>query len=164
MTKLIMYKTSFITLILSLFGSAINAFVFNNIQPRHRRFVVHTTQVHTCVFTNSPDSALKGLAEQNLAAEGSRREALERMGSFLKGMVALSPSVAALPSIASALDIDAFVEGELAADKKACNPKYDPKCAPELTKDEALCQYGQSGGRDRAEACKRVREAKAAKK
>jgi hypothetical protein len=107
--------------------------------------------------------------------------------------------------MAGALDMDAFVAGELAADKvrsmrkvvcdvdnarvrsprsiprqpfetrlaaplyptnasfplqKACNPKYDPKCVPELTKDEALCQYGQSGGKDRSEACRRVKEAK----
>jgi hypothetical protein len=51
----------------------------------------------------------------------------------------------------------------LSSSQKACNPKYDPKCTPELTKDEALCQYGQSGGKDRSEACKRAREARAAK-
>lgn len=146
----IMMKISLITLILSLCGNVINAFVFQNLHPVHR--------LKPCFLTNSPESGVEGVGE------GSRREVLERMGSFVAGMVVLSPSVAVLPSMASALDMDAFVAGELAADKKACNPKFDPKCAPELTKDEALCQYGQSGGKDRAEACKRVREAKAAKK
>jgi len=46
----------------------------------------------------------------------------------------------------------------LEADKKNCNPKLDPKCAPKLSADEAMCQYGQSG-EARGEACKRVKAA-----
>jgi hypothetical protein len=47
----------------------------------------------------------------------------------------------------------------LAADTKNCDPKRDPKCNPALNKDEALCQYGQSGSKARAEACQRVKAA-----
>lgn len=59
---------------------------------------------------------------------------------------------------ANALDMDAFVNSQLDADTKNCDPKKDPKCIPELSKDEALCKYGQSG-EARGEACKRVKAA-----
>jgi hypothetical protein len=54
--------------------------------------------------------------------------------------------------------MDAFVNSELENDQKNCNPKVDPKCAPQLTPDEAMCKYGQSGDA-RGEACKRYRAA-----
>jgi hypothetical protein len=40
-----------------------------------------------------------------------------------------------------ALDIDSFVQKEL--DANSCNEKTDKKCMPKLTKDEALCRFGQ---------------------
>jgi hypothetical protein len=61
-------------------------------------------------------------------------------------------------SSANALDMDAFANSQLEADEKNCNPKVDPKCAPPMTKDEALCKYGQSG-EARGDACKRVKQA-----
>jgi len=61
-------------------------------------------------------------------------------------------------SAANALDMDAFANSQLEADEKNCNPKVDPKCAPPMTKDEALCKYGQSG-EARGDACKRVKQA-----
>lgn len=59
---------------------------------------------------------------------------------------------------ANALDMDAFVNSQLESDTKNCDPKKDPKCKPELSKDEALCKYGQSGTA-RGEACQRVKAA-----
>jgi len=59
---------------------------------------------------------------------------------------------------ANALDMDAFVNSQLESDTKNCDPKKDPKCIPELSKDEALCKYGQSGTA-RGEACARVKAA-----
>lgn len=56
---------------------------------------------------------------------------------------------------AQALDMDAFMNSELASDSAKCDPK-DPKCIPKLSQDEALCKYGQIG-EARAEACKRVK-------
>lgn len=47
---------------------------------------------------------------------------------------------------------------QLEADTTNCDPKKDPKCKPQLSQDQALCQYGQSGAA-RAEACKRVKAA-----
>jgi hypothetical protein len=61
------------------------------------------------------------------------------------------------PINANALDMDAFANRELENDKKNCDPKRDPKCAPAMTADEAMCKYGQSGEK-RGEACKRVKE------
>ena len=58
----------------------------------------------------------------------------------------------------NALDMDAFVNSQLEADTKNCDPKRDPKCKPTLSEDEALCKYGQSG-EARGEACKRVKAA-----
>ena len=59
-------------------------------------------------------------------------------------------------SNANALDMDAFMNAELANDLKNCDPKRDPKCVPKLSDDEALCKYGQSG-KARGEACTKVK-------
>lgn len=88
--------------------------------------------------------------EQRPAAWG-RRRALE---SILGGVFVASTTTAA-----NALDMDAFMNSEIEADKKNCDPKRDPKCVPKLTKDEALCQYGMEGGTAKVEACKRARAA-----
>jgi hypothetical protein len=79
-----------------------------------------------------------------------RRKALEAI--FLTGAVA---SVG-IPGRVQALDMDAFSRSELEKDQRQCNPKLDPKCAPKMTADEALCKYGQSGNA-RAEACKKFK-------
>lgn len=65
---------------------------------------------------------------------------------------------ASSPSTANALDMDAFANSQLENDVRNCNPKIDPKCIPPLTKDEALCKYGQSGDA-RSAACKRAKAA-----
>lgn len=75
----------------------------------------------------------------------------------LQSMLAGASLAASFPSVSSALDIDAFTSSELEKDTKNCNPKFDPKCAPKMTQDEALCKYGQSGNA-RGEACKRFKE------
>lgn len=75
-----------------------------------------------------------------------------------KALLTLLAGAASFPSVSSALDIEAFANSELDKDQKNCNPKFDPKCAPKLTQDEALCKYGQSGNA-RGEACKRVKQA-----
>ena len=80
-----------------------------------------------------------------------RRKALQQI--LAVGVIAASS-----PPKAFALDMDAFANSELAADQKNCDPKRDPKCAPQLTADEAMCKYGQSG-EARGEACKRVKKA-----
>jgi hypothetical protein len=64
--------------------------------------------------------------------------------------------VGSIATPAFALDMDSFVNSELASDTKNCDPKKDPKCIPTLTQDEALCKYGQSGAA-RSEACKKVK-------
>ncbi|KAL7484405.1 hypothetical protein ACHAW6_010041 [Cyclotella cf. meneghiniana] len=86
------------------------------------------------------------------ASPSNRRNFVGNFGAFLT--VAIVP----MPNIVSALDFDAFEKGEIAADTKNCNPKLDPKCQPNLSPDEALCQYGNSG-KARGEACSRVRDA-----
>ncbi|GMH49783.1 hypothetical protein TrRE_jg3133 [Triparma retinervis] len=120
--------------------------------------MIHTTPFtplsSSSKFRGEDKSYQLGVRVGPLFSVKDRRNALISVGAFLAAPILASPSMA------GALDMDAFVAGELAADKKACNPKYDPKCVPELTKDEALCQYGQSGGKDRSEACRRVKEAK----
>mmetsp|Transcript_14634 Transcript_14634/g.20690 ORF Transcript_14634/g.20690 Transcript_14634/m.20690 type:complete len:136 (-) Transcript_14634:158-565(-) len=82
-----------------------------------------------------------------------RRQAM----NFIMGGAAAA-FVSSIPSAADALDMDAFMNAELASDTKNCDPKRDPKCAPKMTDDQALCTYGQSG-KARAEACKRLKEA-----
>jgi hypothetical protein len=83
-----------------------------------------------------------------------RRKALQ---NILAGatVAAFASSSASTPSYA--LDMDAFMNSELEKDQKSCNPKTDPKCAPKMTSDEALCKYGQSGNA-RAEACKKFKQ------
>lgn len=75
----------------------------------------------------------------------------------LQSILAGASAVASFPSMSSALDFEAFASSELEKDTKNCNPKLDPKCAPKMTQDEALCKYGQSGNA-RGEACKRFKE------
>jgi hypothetical protein len=82
-----------------------------------------------------------------------RRKALQ---AILAG-AAVAASSSLSPSVSNALDMDAFMNSELEKDQKECNPKVDPKCAPKMTQDEALCKYGQSGTA-RAEACKRFKQ------
>eukprot|EP00977_Amphora_coffeiformis_P001755 scaffold342_cov128-Amphora_coffeaeformis.AAC.6 len=60
------------------------------------------------------------------------------------------------PTAANALDMDAFANAELDKDQKNCNPKLDSKCAPQMSPDEAMCKYGQSGDK-RGEACARFK-------
>jgi len=79
-----------------------------------------------------------------------RREALSK----IFGGAALIASQAQ-PLVANALDMDAFINNELSNDTKNCDPKRDPKCAPQLSNDEALCKYGQ--GSAKSAACKKIK-------
>uniref|UniRef100_A0A7S2E299 Uncharacterized protein n=1 Tax=Helicotheca tamesis TaxID=374047 RepID=A0A7S2E299_9STRA len=85
-----------------------------------------------------------------------RREAIR---SFLGGAAFVAISSVGGAQEANALDMDAFANAQLAADTENCDPKRDSKCIEKLTDDEALCKYGQGGGKARTEACKRVRAA-----
>lgn len=76
----------------------------------------------------------------------------------LQSILSVGVVVATSPRASFGLDMDAFANSELAADKANCDPKRDPKCAPQLTADEAMCKYGQSGDA-RGEACKRLKKA-----
>mmetsp|Transcript_29287 Transcript_29287/g.66147 ORF Transcript_29287/g.66147 Transcript_29287/m.66147 type:complete len:136 (-) Transcript_29287:134-541(-) len=59
-------------------------------------------------------------------------------------------------AVANALDFDSFENGLIQADTDNCDRKIDPKCRPKMSADEGLCMYGV--GKDRMEACKRVKE------
>lgn len=67
-------------------------------------------------------------------------------------------SIATASARVNALDMEAFANSQIEADKKNCDPKKDPKCVPQLTSDEALCKYGSSG-KARGEACARLKNA-----
>lgn len=79
-----------------------------------------------------------------------------KLGMQRRDLIAIITYTAAAP--AQALDMDSFVNSQLEKDTIECNPKIDPKCAPKLTADEALCKYGVSGSDARLAACKRVRD------
>jgi hypothetical protein len=107
------------------------------------------------------DQALHRPASKSLVQESLKpldQEPLCGRRKALQSILAGASVAAAFPSVSGALDIDAFTNAELEKDQKNCNPKLDPKCAPEMTQDEALCKYGQSGNA-RGEACKRFKEA-----
>ncbi|GKY95236.1 hypothetical protein MPSEU_000486400 [Mayamaea pseudoterrestris] len=91
-------------------------------------------------------------ASPPLSINDGRRQMLT---NIVAGSLALA-GVTSYRTTAMALDMDAFVNGELASDTTNCDPKRDPKCIPKLNADEALCKYGQSG-QARADACKRVK-------
>ena len=102
-------------------------------------------------FTTSSSSTIATSSSTKLMAESSRRNFINNFGAIAAG------SIVSLPSVTNALDFDAFEKGEVESDTKNCNPKFDPKCIPKLTADEALCQYGKSG-QARGEACQRVKK------
>ncbi|KAL9188101.1 hypothetical protein ACHAXT_006479 [Thalassiosira profunda] len=87
-----------------------------------------------------------------------RRELVDIFANAAVG-AAVAATIGASPPAAHALDFDAFEQGEVARDTAQCNPKLDPKCAPKLTPDEALCKYGVPGADARTAACRRVRDA-----
>merc|ERR1719420_188585 len=81
--------------------------------------------------------------------ESSRREVFSSLLSVAGGLAFVS----AQPIVAQALDMDAFMNSELEADTKNCDPKRDPRCVKEMSKEEALCKFGASG-KAKGEACK----------
>jgi hypothetical protein len=87
-----------------------------------------------------------------------REEPIWGRRKALQGILGGGIAFLSVTAPVNALDMDAFANSQLESDQKNCNPKTDPKCAPKLTNDEALCKYGQSGDA-RVEACKRVRAA-----
>ena len=102
---------------------------------------------------NAAEDTEKPLQAPSSQAMYGRRKALAVLAGGSLSFVAANHH-----HTANALDMEAFVNSELESDAKNCDPKKDPKCAPQLTADEALCKYGQSGTA-RGEACKRVKEA-----
>jgi hypothetical protein len=92
----------------------------------------------------------KSLSSKSIVADATRRTAI-----FLP----ILTTIATASSKVNALDMDAFANSQIEADKKNCDPKKDPKCVPTLTSDEALCKYGSSG-KARGEACTRLKNAK----
>lgn len=62
-------------------------------------------------------------------------------------------ATATVPSIANALDMDAFMNQELSKDD--CDSRTSKKCVQKLTDDEALCKYGQPS-KERGDACARA--------
>ena len=109
--------------------------------------------------TTSPESQSEALALQGKS--GKLQAALSNDGATTSRRAALATVAGAglaflRPPTANALDMDAFANSELDKDQKNCNPKVDPKCAPKMSADEAMCKYGQSG-EARGEACKRYK-------
>jgi len=84
----------------------------------------------------------------------NRRDAIRCL--FTAGSTIAGTLVATAQS-SGALDMDAFMNSELAKDTENCDPKKDSKCIPKLSKEEALCKYGQ-GGKARGEACKSLKD------
>lgn len=99
--------------------------------------------------------AVQGKSGQLKAVLSSEPSAAVSRRAAVAGLVGAS-TLAFWRAPANALDMDAFVNSELEKDTKQCNPKFDPKCAPKMSPDEAMCKYGQSG-EARGEACKRYK-------
>lgn len=107
--------------------------------------------------TTSPESQADALALPGKS--GKLRAALsDGTTSRRAALAAVAGTTFAFltPPVSYALDMDSFANSELDKDQKNCNPKYDSKCAPKMSSDEAMCKYGQSG-EARGEACKRFK-------
>lgn len=100
-------------------------------------------------FAPSQIQPCRSSIQMNVESNVGRRAAFSK----IFGGAAL---IASQPVVANALDMDAFMNAELANDTKNCDPKRDPKCLPPMTSDQASCKYGQ--GKAKSEACKRIRE------
>ena len=111
--------------------------------------VSRCNKLHSAIPRTAPVPLEDAAEKKELRVYGRRRALAILAGGSLSFM-------ANSPDKVVALDMDAFVNKELEADTKNCDPKRDPKCAPQLSADEALCKYGQSG-EARGEACKRVK-------
>lgn len=120
-----------------------------------RNFLFGVVFVAASAFALQSPAAPRTMPKAVVSFPVGRRHALTMV--WTATLVAAGAATSSTPA-AVALDMDAFVNSELASDTANCNPKQDPKCIPKLTQDEALCKYGQSG-EARAEACKRVRSA-----
>lgn len=128
-----------------------NGIVNNNNDKFHNRAVILTMQRPVVVNDiNVVDVDVNADAYDTVIF--GRRKALQ---TILMG--ATAAAAVSQPSASWALDMDAFANAQIDADKKNCNPKIDPKCAPKMTEAEALCKYGQSGNA-RADACKKFKQ------
>ena len=92
----------------------------------------------------------------SLSGSSSSDNEIVSRRNAMGGLATIFLSTIAATRASNALDMDAFMNAELASDKKNCDPKKDPKCIPKLSEDEALCKYGQ-GGKAKGEACKRLK-------
>jgi hypothetical protein len=99
---------------------------------------------------------LNSEVQENVRASAYDEPLLGRR-NVLQAILTGAAASLVIPEGVKALDMDAFMNSELDKDQKQCNPKFDPKCAPKMTAEEALCKYGQSGNA-RAEACKKFKE------
>mmetsp|Transcript_24470 Transcript_24470/g.48743 ORF Transcript_24470/g.48743 Transcript_24470/m.48743 type:complete len:158 (-) Transcript_24470:184-657(-) len=112
---------------------------------------------HTCAMRAAAIVVLAlilpGAADALAAVEtGSRRQFF---GAAAAGAAAFLPLA---PGPAAALDMDAFMNSELAADRAKCDgTAKDSKCVPDRlpTPDESLCRFG-SPSKGRGEACIRA--------
>jgi hypothetical protein len=93
----------------------------------------------------------------SLSMGSSSDEEIMSRRNAMGGLATIFLSTVGATNNANALDMDAFMNAELASDQKNCDPKRDPKCIPKLSEDEALCKYGQ-GGKAKGEACSRLKK------
>jgi len=112
-----------------------------------RTFNQRGTETAACLSATS-------VKDDNINVLISRRKAIAEQTAFV--FTAFASVYSGYLPDATALDMDAFINSEIAKDTKECNPKTDPKCRPSMSEDEALCKYGQSG-QARGEACQRFR-------
>ena len=103
----------------------------------------------------APASNAQPRVATNLSESPSSEDEIMSRRNVMGGIASIFLSTV-IASNANALDMDAFMNAELASDLKNCDPKRDPKCIPKLSEDEALCKYGQ-GGKARGEACQRIK-------
>jgi len=111
-------------------------------------FVVGVGNAHALDMDSFMNSQVRSQRSRDLPVA---RRALRRRRSVASGPFPLTLIPTILPFVSFFL-----LPLQLEADTKNCDPKKDPKCAPQMTEDEALCKYGQSGDA-RAEACKRFK-------
>ena len=125
--------------ILSASIASVSAFApLNN--PQHHQGVVVSTSTTTTLQMKPQQTT------ETTTTVSNRRQALSNIFGAVTttGLIASSTSST---FVANALDMDAFINSELANDSKK----------KEMSGDEATCKYGQ--GKAKVEACKRLKEA-----
>ena len=87
----------------------------------------------------------------------SRRSFLEKPLAFAVAVgittTIITTTTTSTPRPAQALDIDAFVQKEMA--NEVCDDRLNKKCQPKLSDDQALCRFGQPS-QETGQACLRA--------